>query len=123
MSYPNEEFYKSKWKSIVNVLKSSNLKVSRIAQVGSRARRQHRPDSDMDIIFAASSNPTKASFYPDLIRILEANFRNDSVYPGSNYNVIHLDFSAGGNFDLVLLTEQEFDLEHRDILNYRRNNL
>ena len=65
MTYPDENFYHSKWKSIVNVMKSSNLKISKIAQAGSRAKKKHRPDSDMDVIFAVAGNPPQKNFYPD----------------------------------------------------------
>ena len=109
--------------SIVNVMTRSNLGISRIAKAGSRAIQTHRPDSDMDVIFSVSGNPSKASFYPMLIRILKANFRSDQVYPGSNYNVVHLDFQSGAKFDLVLLSENDFDDQHEDDVNYRRENL
>ncbi|MFW9997612.1 MAG: hypothetical protein ACFFD4_36565 [Candidatus Odinarchaeota archaeon] len=123
MSYPSDQFYHSKWKSIVNVLKSSNLSVSRIAQAGSRARRQHEPASDMDVIFAVARNPSRQSFYPELIEVLKSNFPYETVYPGTNYNVVHLDFNSGGKFELVLLTEQDFDRQHRHNVEYKRDNL
>ncbi len=116
----DDAYYDSKWKSIVNVLKSSNLKVSRVAQAGSRARRQQRPDSDMDVIFAISNDPSKKIFYPRLIGILKSNFPHDHVFPGRNHNIVHLNFKSGGKFELVLLSEKRFDNEHEDILNYKR---
>lgn len=121
MTYPDENYYHSKWKSIVNVMKSSNLKISKIAQSGSRAKKKHRPDSDMDVIFAVAGNPSQKNFYPRLISVLKNNFPNEKVFPGSNYNVVHLDFKQGGKFDLVLLTEAEFDKEYKSILDYKRN--
>ena len=123
MTYPDENFYHSKWKSIVNAMKSSNLKISKIAQAGSRAKKKHRPDSDMDVIFAVAGNPTKKDFYPRLISVLKNNFPYEKVFPGSYYNVIHLDFKQGGKFDLVLLTEAEFDKEYESILDYKKKNL
>jgi len=123
MTYPDENSYHSKWKSIVNVMKSSNLKISKIAQAGSRAKKKHRPDSDMDVIFAVAGNPSQKNFYPDLMTVLKSNFPYEKVFPGSNYNVIHLDFKQGGKFDLVLLTETEFDKEYKSILDYKKKNL
>jgi len=115
--------YHQKWKSIVNVMTHSNLKISRIAQAGSRAIRTHRRDSDMDVIFSVANNPSLEMFYPKLISIMQSNFRKENVYPGSNYNVIHLDFLSGAKFDLVLLNEQDFDEQHKDDVDYRRDNL
>ena len=123
MSHSNDQFYKSKWIKVVNVLKSQNLGISRIAQAGSRAKQQHKPESDQDIIFAVSGNPSKETFYPKLMRILKSNFPHDKVYPGKNYNVVHLDFKTGGKFELVLLSEGEFDRQHKGIKDYRRNYL
>ena len=123
MTYPDENFYHSKWKSIVNVMKSSNLKISKIAQAGSRAKKKHRPDSDMDVIFAVAGNPSQKNFYPDLMTVLKSNFLYEKVFPGSNYNVIHFDFKQGGKFDLVLLTEAEFDKEYKSILDYKKKSL
>ncbi len=119
----SEEHYHSKWISITNVMKNSNLKVSRIAPHGSRARRTHRPDSDMDVIFAVSGNPNRREFYPKLINVLKSNFPLEKIYPGSHYNVVHLNFRAGGKFELVLLSESKFDKEYKDVLNYRRSHL
>ncbi len=116
----NDEYYESKWKSIVNVLKHSNLKVSRIAQAGSRARRQQRPDSDMDVIFAVADDPSRKAFYPKLMKVLKGNFPYDRIFPGGSYHVVHLTFHNGGKFELVLLTEQNFDSEYYDILEYKR---
>ncbi len=123
MTYPDENFYHSKWKSIVNVMKSSNLKISKIAQAGSRAKKKYRPDSDMDVIFAVAGNPLQKNFYPDLMTVLKSNFPLERVFPGSNYNVVHLDFKQGGKFDLVLLSEAEFDKEYKTILDYKKKNL
>ncbi len=123
MTYPDENFYNSKWKSIVNVMKSSNLKISKIAQAGSRAEKKHRPDSDMDVIFAVTGNPSRKIFYPNLMTVLRSNFPNEKVFPGSNYNVVHMDFKQGGKFDLVLLSETEFDKEYQSILDYKKKNL
>ena len=123
MSQPTDQFYQAKWKKVVNVLKNSNLGISRIAQAGSRAKQRHRPNSDQDVIIAVSDNPTKTEFYPDLIGVLESNFPSETVYLGSNNKVVHLDFTAGGKFDLVLLSEGDFDRQHQGIKDYRRSNL
>jgi len=123
MTYPDENFYHSKWVSIVNVMKSSNLKISKIAQAGSRAKKKYRPDSDMDVIFAVAGNPSQKNFYPNLMIVLKSNFPLEKIFPGSDYNVVHLDFKIGGKFDLVLLSETEFDQEYKSILDYKKKNL
>ena len=121
---PSDEYYHSKWISVVNVLKHSNLKVSRIAQHGSRARRTHSPESDLDVIFSVSGNPSRRELYPRLISVLEVNFPHDTIYPGGDYNVVHLDFTKGGGlFELILLAESDFDKEFTDVKDYRRENL
>ena len=120
MSQPTDQFYQAKWKKVVNVLFNSNLGIAQVAQAGSRAKQRQRPDSDQDIIFTVSRNPANTEFYPKLIRVLESNFPYEPVYPGSNYNVDHLDFSSGGKFDLVLLSKADFDRQHQGIKDYRR---
>lgn len=120
---PTDDYYKSKWKKVVNVMKQQNLDVSKIAKAGSRARQQHTPKSDMDFIFSVSGDPSRESFYPRLIKVLQDNFPRDNVSPGTNYNVVHLYFSSGGRFDLVLLGNSEFDREHSDNVEYRKRNL
>lgn len=119
----NDNYYHARWVRIVNVMKASNLGLSRIAPAGSRAKKQHRPDSDYDVIFAVSGNPSRGEFYPILIAVLESNFDNADVYPGSNNNVVHVDFHRGGNFDLVLLTESDFDREYKSIKDFKKTNL
>jgi len=119
----SEDRYHSKWNSIVNVMKSSNLKISRIAQAGSRARRDYKPNSDMDVIFAVARNPNKGEFYPKLMKLLNGNFPEDKVFPGSHYNVVHINFKKGGIFDVILLTERAFDKQHGVDVAYRRDYL
>ena len=119
----NDEYYHARWKKIVNVMQNNNLSLSRIAPAGSRAKKQHRPDSDFDVIFAVSKNPTHQTFYPKLIQALKANFKNDNVYAGKNYNVVHLDFQSGAKFDMVLLTDIEFDKEYDSIKDFKRLHL
>ena len=68
----SDSYYKARWKRIINVMKTSNLGLSRIAPAGSRSKRQHRPDSDYDVIFAVSGNPSREEFYPDLIEVLHS---------------------------------------------------
>ncbi|MFW9972930.1 MAG: hypothetical protein ACFFDF_22280 [Candidatus Odinarchaeota archaeon] len=119
----NDQYYHARWRRVVNVMLNSNLNISRIAPAGSRARKEHNLESDFDVIFAVSQDPERVEFYPRLIDVLEANFRYDDVYLGENGNVVHLDFRSGGLFDLVLLTEREFDLEYNSIKNFRKRNL
>ena len=120
---PIDDYYKSKWKSIVNVMKSQNLNVAKIAKAGSRARQQHTPDSDLDVIFSVSGNPSKQDFYSKLEKVLKDNFPNDQVSLGTDKNVVHLHPSKGGKLDIVLLDSNEFDKEHGDNVEYRRENL
>jgi len=65
-----DSYYQARWRRIVNVMKTSNLGLSRIAPAGSRAKRRHRPDSDYDVIFAVAGNPSREEFYPDQIGVL-----------------------------------------------------
>ena len=120
---PNDDDYKSKWKSIVNVMKGQNLNVAKIAKAGSRARQQHTSDSDLDVIFSVSGNPSKQNFYPKLEKVLKDNFPNDRVKVGSDKNVVHLYPSKGGKLDIVLLGSNDFDKEHGNNVEYRRENL
>ncbi len=123
---PSDKYYKEKFNSIVNVLKnnSSKLKISGIAIAGSRARQQQNPYSDEDIIISAARDPSKEEFYPELIEVLEDNFQHWEVYPGDDYNVVHMDDpKTGGEFDLVLRTEAVFDGQHSKDVKFRRRNL
>lgn len=99
-----DEYYNSRWKKIVNVMKNSNIKLSKIAEAGSRAKKPHRPDSDMDVIFSISENPTRTIFYPQLIKILGANFSGENIQPGKYNNIINFYFRNGGKFDLLNIT-------------------
>ena len=76
----NDEYYHARWKRIVNVMQNNNLSLSRIAPAGSRAKKQHRLDSDFDLVFAVSKNPIRQNFYPKLLEVLKANFKNDDIY-------------------------------------------
>lgn len=118
-----DEHYKKKRKSITNVLKNSKIGLAMISPAGSRAKQTHRSDSDQDVIFAVSGNPDREDFYPKLIKILEDNFPKDKVYPGSNNNIVHLDFKSGAKFELVLQTNKEFNKEYKSLKLYRRKNL
>lgn len=123
---PSDKYYKEKFISIVNVLKknSTKLKISGIAIAGSRAKQQQSPYSDEDIIISAVKNPSKAEFYPKLMEVLEDNFQHCEVFPGKNYNVLHMkDPKVGGEFDLALHTEKEFDKQHGNDVKYRRSSL
>ena len=119
----NDEYYHARWKRIVNVMQNNSINLSRIAPAGSRAKKQHRIDSDFDVIFTVSKNPSRQNFYPKLIQVLKANFKNDNVYPGKNYNVVHLDFQSGAKFDIALLTNSEFDKEYDSIKDFKRKHL
>ena len=118
-----DEHYKKKMNSITNVLHNSKIGLAKISPAGSRAKQENRPDSDQDMIFSISGNHSRAEFYPKLIELLQANFPNDKVYPGGNNNVVHVDFSSGAEFDLVLQSDKEFDKEQKALKLYRRKNL
>ncbi len=118
-----DEHYKKKMKSITNVLQNSKIGLAMISPAGSRARQKQRPDSDQDVIFAVSGNPNRKVFYPKLTKLLEKNYPNDKVYPGSSNNIIHLDFNSGAKFELVLQTDKEFNKENKSLKLYRRQNL
>ncbi len=120
---PTENYYHSKWKKIANVMKHQDLKVSKIAKAGSRARQQQTPKSDMDVIFSVSGDPSRENFYPKLMKVLKNNFPNDQIYPGEHYNVVHLNFHDGGKFDIVQLKSNDFDREHGDNVEYRKKYL
>ena len=120
---PTDEYYQSKWKSIVKVMTSQNLNVAKIAKAGSRARQQQTSKSDLDVIFSVSDNPSKQNFYPNLDKVLKANFPNDQVKLGDDKNVVHLFPSKGGKLDIVLLESIKFDKEHGDNVEYKKNNL
>ncbi|HME50920.1 MAG TPA: hypothetical protein VKM55_01760 [Candidatus Lokiarchaeia archaeon] len=119
----NEQYYKAKWRKVANVLWHSNLGVSKIAVAGSRAVAKERLDSDMDVIFAATGSPSKQELYPKLVQLMKSNFPKDKVYPGGSYNIVHLDFQSGGKFELVLLPEKQFNKEHKEDVDYRRESL
>ncbi|MFW9996703.1 MAG: nucleotidyltransferase domain-containing protein [Candidatus Odinarchaeota archaeon] len=123
MTNPNDEYYNAKKKKIFNVLKHQNLKVSRVAVAGSRARQEQHPGSDMDIIFSVSGDPSRDDFYPELQDVVKANYPEASVYPGENNNVIHLDLPNEAKVELVLRTEAEFEKQHGKDKAYRIENL
>lgn len=118
-----ENHYKKKMKSITSVLQNTKLGLSKITPAGSRAKQEHRPDSDLDIIFAIAGDPTKKEFYPKLINTLKKEFPLDNVYPGKSNNIVHLDFRSGAEFELVLKTSKGFDKEHSSLKLYKKKNL
>ena len=118
-----DEHYKKKLNSINNVLKNSKIGLVKFTPAGSRAIKENKPDSDQDAIFAISGDPTREEFYPKLENLLKSNFPNDKVYPGTNNNIVHLDFQSGAEFELVLQTDKEFDKELKSLKIYRRKNL
>lgn len=115
--------YKKKMKSITNVLKNSKIGLSMISPAGSRPKQEHRPDSDQDVIFSISGNPDRKDFYPELTKLLKKHYPKDEVYPGTNNNIVHLDFNSGAKFELVLQTKKDFNKEHKSLKLYRRQNL
>lgn len=126
MSLLNDEYYSSKWKSIVSIFQKTDIGIAAQAKAGSRARQTHTCKSDLDVIFFASGDPSRAGFYPDLIHVLRNNFQeahDHRVYPGSKNNVVHLVTARGGVFDFVLLTETEFEDQHGNNVEWRRDNL
>lgn len=123
---PDDNYYNAKFKSIVNILKTNSirLKVSGIAIAGSRARQQQNSESDEDIIISVAKDPSKDEFYPKLIEVLKDNFQHWEIYPGDDYNVVHIkDPKTDGIFDLVLRKEREFDKQHSKDVKFRKKNL
>ncbi|MFW9970471.1 MAG: hypothetical protein ACFFDF_09740 [Candidatus Odinarchaeota archaeon] len=118
-----DEHYKKKLNSITNVLQNSKIGLAKITPAGSRAKQEHRPDSDQDVILAVSGNPSRKEFYPKLENILKSNFPNDEVYLGHEGNIIHLDFKSGAEFELVLQTRKNFDKELQCLKIYKRKHL
>ncbi len=118
-----ESHYKKKMNSITHILQNSKLGLSKITPAGSRAKHEHRTDSDQDVIFAIAGDPMKKEFYPELIKTLKNNFPLDKVYPGKSNNIVHLDFRNGSEFELVLKTDKGFDKEHASLKLYKRKNL
>jgi predicted nucleotidyltransferase len=126
MTLLNDEYYKSKWNSIVNIFHRSGLNVAAIAKAGSRARLQHHCESDLDVIFFVNEDPIRTDFYVDLMDELRINFQeihNHKVYPGEHFNVVHLETKQGGIFDFVLLSEYDFEQQHGNDVEWRRDNL
>ncbi len=126
MSLLNDEYYKSKWDSVVKIFQMSNLGIAAQSRAGSRARMIHDCRSDLDVIFYVNGDPERDDFYRDLRELLEKNFQRahrHNVYPGSNNNVVHLETAQGGIFDFVLLTEPDFENQHGNDVEWRRENL
>jgi len=114
----------NKWRKLVAIMEKCVWPpITKIAKAGSRSRQEHKPTSDLDIIFAVTGNPPRSVFYPELMKVLKANYPHEDVHPGTSYHVVKLIFRDGGKFDLVLLTEIEFDNQHSKDVEYRRTNL
>jgi hypothetical protein len=110
MSYKREkdQQYRSKWHSILNFVKNNTgYSVAGVARAGSRRQGGSRPDSDLDIRFAISGDPSKQSIYPNLKEKLKTAFPNARVRIGSSYNVINMSINDL-DFDIVLLSVGEF---------------
>ena len=116
-----DKHYKSKEKSIENVLRNSGMKVSKAAPAGSRARQQQHKSSDQDMIFSIKGDPPQDKVYLKVKKVMKANFPEYNVYLGKNENVIHLKNKLGAKFDLKLLPETEFDRQNKKNRDYRRN--
>lgn len=105
-----EQRYASIWRSIGNFLRnSSGLRIGGVARTGSRRRMNHRPDSDLDIIFWVSGDPGKNQVYPDLVDRLKKVLRVNA-WIGSSYNVINISKDTL-EIDLVLVSQKGFSEE------------
>lgn len=126
MASPRESLYKKRILSIGNIIRNhaKKLNISGIAITGSRARHKHTIHSDEDIIISAINDPSKQEFYPKLMKVLRKTFPDWRVYSGKSYNVIHLDDPIkGGDFELVLLTEAQFNDHHKKEILYRKKDI
>lgn len=122
LTAPTDDTYKKKRKSIENVLKNQGMSISGVTKAGSRARQEHRPDSDQDMIYAISGDPPKEEIHETLISILKTNFPNSTVKAGSSNKVLKMNFSSGEKFDIVLRSKEEFDKQQKKDKDYRRKN-
>jgi hypothetical protein len=104
-----DQQYRKKWISIQNFLcNNTGYKFAGIARAGSRKQGDWTLNSDLDIRFAISRNPTRRQIYPDLVYKLKKGFLEAEIEIGSSYNVINM-LLGELDFDLVLLTISEFE--------------
>lgn len=113
--------YASKWHSIVNFFyNNTGLAIAQIAVGGSMAKRTNINRSDMDVIFCLSPDQSREVIYPKVIEKLNANFGQIASNNIGN-RAIHVSF---GNleFDLVLLSQREFQEEYNGVREIKQMN-
>ncbi len=97
----DETLYRSKWETMVNVLKYSDLNIARIAKYNIDDNRQ------ADVIFAVHDNPEPTDFYPKLIKQLMYDFPYGDARVIDN--IVELNLGPDGTYKLLLLPINEFD--------------
>lgn len=114
-----KERYQSIWMSIVHFLyNNSGLKISRIAQAGSRAKQTDIKGSDLDVVFSVSPNQSREQIYPGLVEKLRKNFPNTRVNIGDL--TIHVEFTTHLSVDVVLRDDYQFTYQHQEIVDIRQ---
>jgi len=107
-----DQRYASFWRSLANFMRqNTGLGIGGIARSGSRKRGDYRPTSDLDVIFWIPGDPRKDQVYPDLVPKLK-RILNVIASIGTSYNVINIT-KEKLDVDLVLVSEWEFQDEHR----------
>ena len=102
-----EQRYARFWRRLANFLrKNTGLSISGVAREGSRRTGTYNDRSDLDVIFAISSDPSKREVYPALVENLEAGF-NVQARIGSSYNAIKI-VKDQLRCDLLLKTQSQF---------------
>lgn len=109
-----EQRYASEWNSIAQFMKNNTgFTLSGVGRGGSRIKGTHLDDSDLDIIFAVSSDPPKGEIYPTLLEKLKENFPRNTVGMGSSDKVIKMSLGPL-KFDIILKKLFDFESEIRN---------
>ena len=109
-----DQEYARYWDTIRNILQNNiSYKGVQIARAGSRVQGGWTDKSDLDIRFSLKGDPSKQSVYPELVRLLKQNIPKANVEIGNSYNVINMSVD-GLEFDIVLLTTQDFNEQVRN---------
>ena len=113
--------YSSKWHKIVNFLYSNtNLKIRKVAQAGSLAKKTDHKRSDLDVIFCTSQDHPKDKILNELYLKAHENFKKTADV-NKGLEAIHIDYrNPLTKIDLVYLKQNEFDLEYKEIKNRKQ---
>lgn len=100
-------------KKIDNFLHSNtNLKIHGVARQGSRKEGTHQDDSDLDMVFSISGDPSRDEIYPDLIDKI-SEILNVEASLGEHDNVINIT-KGDLEVDLVFLPMDTFENQVRN---------